>query len=600
MSDKSTLHKWMTKKGPRYLLDSSHEDEVNRNAAIYEFDNSYDLGGAVDRREAAEEKAYTDYRQSKHKDAAKRHYKAMMAAKAAGEGDTASRHKLLYSMHVKAAGDKDDGIPPQWVKEDEGQEKKDRVVKFKNHAADAYLLERNEDGITYGERLMKTEDLNHPIVRKIHTMWSINPEGAGQTLELIRSGKMGDHEYAPGVKLSDILADVAKPADLRLSDLPAWAQAKLYGIAIENLAKAHKYDLATYDKVRKESLAAGLSRQEAHTKAREAAFAAVGGGVGIKAPYKEIQTTAKPGQVLPTEEGGERVVDVKPTEDEGEYIPSQTYQRMKFMSPQPTNLNSVEALRGLYGDRVPQDFDVTNAKHWGALIGQMQPHEKGRLGNMLFSHDRWMANRGYKPATGPDVRSGAHAQRVQEASQPRAGEISLDDEDFYRSERDNSMQFVLANVPDGVKAEMFGMVKMEFIKTTLKKAIAEKLGLAKAMGPGKMTPGMAGGTPAMGRVQMPKMPSTAGVKPMSHQALASIQQANASQGAKLKTATTSGMPKPASINVDMGKTALDPNKIKVRDETIKQQKLPPGAPGANKHGVGVTINRKKYKTDKDE
>ncbi len=57
--------------------------------------------------------AYSDYKTQTHNEAAAHHLRSAQATANAGQREAADRHRVLYKLHVRAAGHKEGtGVPP--------------------------------------------------------------------------------------------------------------------------------------------------------------------------------------------------------------------------------------------------------------------------------------------------------------------------------------------------------------------------------------------------------------------------------------------------------------------------------------------------------
>lgn len=122
-------HQWLGHK----IKAPEHARDLERKAAIYEFDHKLN-------RVDAEKRAYTEYLQDQHAEAAAHHLHGMKMARAAGDNEISKQHADLYGLHIKAlGGSPSDPVPPE-VKAFESALRANKPVKFKVHQADQLLV----------------------------------------------------------------------------------------------------------------------------------------------------------------------------------------------------------------------------------------------------------------------------------------------------------------------------------------------------------------------------------------------------------------------------------------------------------------------------
>jgi hypothetical protein len=73
------------------------------------------------------------------------------------------------------------------------------------------------------------------------------------------------------------------------------------------------------------------------------------------------------------------------------------------------DFNNVEQLRELFGDKVPQDFDPKNARHFGQFLARLDPEQREFVADYLFSHDQKNAGKGVPPTTGSSLKRSEQA-----------------------------------------------------------------------------------------------------------------------------------------------------------------------------------------------
>lgn len=136
MDDKKNLF-WLGNK----IVHPSHADELEHNAALFEFEHG------IPRKEA-EARAYDDYRKSHHRDGASHHLRGMRAAQASGDLEEARKHGIAFAMHMEALGhDPMDEVPEEIRALAEGDDKKP-FAKFKAHKGDSFFLDKQPKGST--------------------------------------------------------------------------------------------------------------------------------------------------------------------------------------------------------------------------------------------------------------------------------------------------------------------------------------------------------------------------------------------------------------------------------------------------------------------
>lgn len=122
----------------REIVKPEHEQDLERAAAIGEFDRKMPRG-------EAEEKAYSEYKKRQHLEGAVHHLQGMKAAHASGSMDDAHRHGVMYELHLKQLGhDGGNGPVPEDVQSLLG-EAHDGPYKFSPHGADAFVLSQDHE-----------------------------------------------------------------------------------------------------------------------------------------------------------------------------------------------------------------------------------------------------------------------------------------------------------------------------------------------------------------------------------------------------------------------------------------------------------------------
>lgn len=120
--------KWLN----RYdIVDPEHVQDLETRAAIHEFGNKKP-------RDEAEQTAHKEYIKERRTEAAAHHLAGQKAAMAAGDRDSAEKHGILYSLHVKAL----DHNPIDAVPAEVANKAKDvgKLYRFKPHKGDMFAL----------------------------------------------------------------------------------------------------------------------------------------------------------------------------------------------------------------------------------------------------------------------------------------------------------------------------------------------------------------------------------------------------------------------------------------------------------------------------
>ena len=123
----------MDKWNGKIIAAPGDHEELERRAAKHQFHDNMD-------REAADTKAYVDYKREQHEKAAAHHLKMSQALVSAGNREDAEKHRQHYDMHVQALGHKKSAVPPAEVRQHmDTNRAHERVHGFKNHPADGLL-----------------------------------------------------------------------------------------------------------------------------------------------------------------------------------------------------------------------------------------------------------------------------------------------------------------------------------------------------------------------------------------------------------------------------------------------------------------------------
>lgn len=95
----------------------------------------------------AEHRAYFEYKQDKHREAAAYHLQGLKAAQAAGSHEEGHKHGMMYQLHMKQLGLDPMGPVPHEI---QGlADKQEKFYRFKAHRGDAFLLQ--DDGLGKSE-----------------------------------------------------------------------------------------------------------------------------------------------------------------------------------------------------------------------------------------------------------------------------------------------------------------------------------------------------------------------------------------------------------------------------------------------------------------
>lgn len=128
-------HLW----GGRPILDGKHAANLDADAALFEFRDGKERG-------KAEEEAYGSYKKNHHAQAAAYHLGGMRSAQGSGDTESAKKHRMMYELHVRQLGfDPSDAVPAD-VRQAMDHPDYKPAYRFKAHAADSFLLQKNEQG----------------------------------------------------------------------------------------------------------------------------------------------------------------------------------------------------------------------------------------------------------------------------------------------------------------------------------------------------------------------------------------------------------------------------------------------------------------------
>ncbi len=122
----------------RDIVDAQHAPDLDREAALHEFE------GKMPRHEA-EDRAYGDYKRRQHTEAAAHHLLGIKLAQAAGDQREARKHGLMYSFHVQHLGHDPIGPVPKEVEQHRHGSggPPPKVYTFKPHLGDIFVLSDN-------------------------------------------------------------------------------------------------------------------------------------------------------------------------------------------------------------------------------------------------------------------------------------------------------------------------------------------------------------------------------------------------------------------------------------------------------------------------
>lgn len=126
------MHKDLPKWQGKTILHSDHGVKLDLAAAALEFNHNMP-------RKEAEEKAYKDYMGGHRIAAAAHHYVGMKAALAANDQDSAKKHSMMYSAHLKALGHDPVGPVPKEVQEHMAKNPV-KIYRFMPSAGDVFNL----------------------------------------------------------------------------------------------------------------------------------------------------------------------------------------------------------------------------------------------------------------------------------------------------------------------------------------------------------------------------------------------------------------------------------------------------------------------------
>jgi len=140
------MHEWQG----RTILHPSHANELERESALLEYGHKLP-------RDQAEDQAHKAYVKKHREAAAAHHLKGAQAAQAVGDTESAKKHGIMYSLHVKALGHEPVGPVHPDIKA-AGADKS--PYKFKAHKSDLYALdEMKPKGNSEDQPVKKSEAL---------------------------------------------------------------------------------------------------------------------------------------------------------------------------------------------------------------------------------------------------------------------------------------------------------------------------------------------------------------------------------------------------------------------------------------------------------
>ncbi len=479
----------------------------------------------------AEDKAYSDYKTKHHAKAAAHHLTMMRAASAAGAHNEAKRHKLIYDLHLKALGyDPTDHKVPDKVQTLVTDPDRNPGMKFQPHKADTFLLDKNDNGTYLGEELAKAE------VRK------------------------------PNPTLRDVLRE---PPREDVIDL--------------------------YRKMRPDYLKATLGRMVNALNSPAAQSPALHSH--IRALHHLVHGPVKKEEFKDT--FGDTII----------------------------NYNDPKSIKQAFGSNaIPRGFDPANIKHWGEFIAGLSPTDRAHVAHTLFSYDREKEKRGLKPTTLSDIRRNSRKIKkgdvggegsgtppsntgmwmseaykcAPEEVKPVIRKALLNSVGELEKNRDYTERGNPKEIAEDKEESARERAKQHALED---KEDAKKVDKAESL----VGPNVQGYS---------KEPYKPAISERHKQRAAEIVQAIIQAGRKKAQPTEKAEKEPTypkdryipsedgrCLNCECwqnehGKSGACPVKkadkpYMGRDEGIRRQKLPPGAPGADKAGVGVQIDKKK-------
>jgi hypothetical protein len=594
------LPEWSNGPKRRYILSADDIPELERGAGTLEFVNRKPRG-------EAEDAAYNDYKRKHHVQGAAYHLGMMRAAAASGSNEAAKKHKLVYDLHRQSLGfGADDHQIPDEIQSAMSDPSRLPAPKFKAHKADAFLLGKSEplplpenewavwernapEYDLFGSKLGKSETpvfqlvkaSDHPLevnflTNKLRGLrdWfdqqgikSINekdltPEMRSQLMRVGRDyggnftreriQQFIDSQPAAQYNWSTGKFDHAAGATQRHSN-------ELSNVLRLDLTPQHKQQLEQAGVMGAFRQMNEMSTQSGHPVGPDTIGWVRHTGDKSGVMVDEVQTDyGRPWPAMLSE-----AVDKAIGRDEGRPEHRERY-LADFMQQFPEDQRKVIA-KVLFGNKHPAEVLQEGFDSWARGPGDLagapvhiwtpeakgyqtiaDPDPRGRMSTKRplprHFHEGYRVvpeKRGMIPGQYGEIPTQSNP-KFQKKPRMTGGK----DAEWRPSTE--TYKGTIKKAEDMTKQEILEELRKNLIGV-LKKAEE----LAKAL-PGAPTPGMSGGAPApAGKIAAPTAPSTAGVKPMAPGALAAITQANAAQAPKIETTDTSGMPKPAKLDIKM-------------------------------------------------
>lgn len=561
---------WVNGPNRRYVLSAEDIPELEREAGVHEFVNKKP-------REEAEQNAYDSYRRKHHLEAAAHHLSMMRAAGASGSYNDAKKHKLVYDMHLQQLGyDPSDHNVPDDIKNFMNDPHNNPGLRFKAHKGDAFLLN-------------KSEPLSPPV-----NEW-----------------EDWDNEY-PSYNINALYGDMkkheAKIIELRKSDSPLAINFMTNKLRqMRDMFDAHgqktvnERDLE--DDMRRRMIDMRVPRDYAGNFNRDSVQKLIEQAPTMNYNWstgtfdRAVGATQRHSDELSNVLRMEITPEIeRKLKDAGVWDSYMAMQRLSHGSGHPSNDHTAGWIRytgdksGVHLDELQSDF----GRPWPGMLAEAA--RRGDFGDVIPEHEipGWIDSISRQHhleedkrkliqkilfgnkhpgeflheafnawARGPGELTGAPVHVWQPEAKLWIANRDEDPRGHFNQSRPipGHMQVTYRDVPvkRGMAEGKYGEIPTQ-TNPKLKRAPAKKKVVAGKVGEDILW-----------------RPSNKTYKDVV-------------RGEKETPPSKEEVKKKV---LEMAKRVLDPNQIKTRDEGIRRSKLPPGAPGADKAGVGVQTDKRK-------